>query len=68
LLITEDHDFGEWVFAHHEPTWGVVFLRYRHSEYQRIALSLVKVLQKYSTLFYDRFTVVTVTKVRMRRI
>jgi len=38
LLIMEDHDFGEWVFAHHEPTLGVVFLRYRHSDYQKIAL------------------------------
>lgn len=36
LLVTEDHDFGEWVFAHHEPSFGV--------KYQAIAMSLIQVL------------------------
>ncbi len=29
IIITEDKDFGEWVFAHHLPTAGVIFFRYQ---------------------------------------
>lgn len=28
LLLTEDKDFGEWVFAHHVKDLSVLFLRY----------------------------------------
>lgn len=28
LLLTEDKDFGEWVFAHHVKNLSVIFLRY----------------------------------------
>lgn len=28
LLITEDKDFGEWIFAHKAKASGVIFLRY----------------------------------------
>lgn len=27
LLLTEDKDFGEWVFAHHVKNLSVIFLR-----------------------------------------
>lgn len=68
LVVTEDHDFGTWVFAHHEPSLGVILLRYRHSDYERIASSLIRVLQKYGKSLYGQFAVVTVAKVRLRRI
>lgn len=28
ILLTEDKDFGEWVFAHHIQNLNVLFLRY----------------------------------------
>lgn len=28
LILTEDKDFGEWVFSHHKPTTGVILLRF----------------------------------------
>ena len=28
ILITEDADFGEWIFAHHIKNLSVIFLRY----------------------------------------
>ena len=31
LILTEDKDFGEWVFAHGERTISVLLLRYTHS-------------------------------------
>jgi predicted nuclease of predicted toxin-antitoxin system len=36
VVVTEDSDSGDWVFAHQEPTVGVNFLRYRHNERERI--------------------------------
>ncbi len=32
LLLTEDKDFGEWVFAHHVNNLSVIFLRYPFQE------------------------------------
>ena len=29
IILTEDSDFGEWVFAHREKTRGVIYLRYK---------------------------------------
>lgn len=37
LLLTEDKDFGEWVFAHHVKDLSVLFLRYSFCEFQEIA-------------------------------
>ncbi|HET7117444.1 MAG TPA: DUF5615 family PIN-like protein [Hanamia sp.] len=45
LLLTEDKDFGEWVFAHHLKNLSVLFLRYHFQEYQRIADTLVHFFQ-----------------------
>jgi len=28
ILLTEDKDFGEWVFAHKSETLGVILIRY----------------------------------------
>lgn len=40
LLLTEDKDFGEWVFAHHVKDLSVLFLRYSFHEYKEIAITL----------------------------
>ncbi|MBE7439173.1 MAG: DUF5615 family PIN-like protein [Spirochaetales bacterium] len=44
ILLTEDKDFGEWVFAHKRPTIGIILLRYRPSEKERIRLLLLNLL------------------------
>ena len=68
LLVTEDCDFGEWVFAHHEPSLGVILLRYRYPDIQNITESLFKVITRYGPELYNKFTVVTAKKVRIRRV
>ncbi|GAA0534615.1 DUF5615 family PIN-like protein [Chitinophaga japonensis] len=40
LLLTEDKDFGEWVFAHHVKDLSVLFLRYSFHEFREIAKQL----------------------------
>lgn len=66
ILITEDSDFGEWVFAHKEKITGVIFLRYKVWDFQNITSSLITLLNKYGTSLYGKFTVVTTKKIRMR--
>ena len=48
ILITEDNDFGEWIFAHKIKTVGVVFLRYHFSDVDKIINSIIKIIEKYN--------------------
>lgn len=68
ILITEDSDFGEWVFAHKEKVIGVIFLRYKPEDIQSISSSLIALINKHGGELYGKFTVVTVKKIRMRGI
>lgn len=67
LLLTEDKDFGEWVFAHHIKDLSVLFWRYSFHEYQEIAQTLVHLL-KTQTLERPFFATVTTKKIRIRRL
>ena len=42
LLITEDKDFGEWVFAHHHAMTGVLLIRYPASMRSAISAAVPK--------------------------
>ncbi len=68
VLLTEDKDFGEWVFAHGERTCGIVFLRYRANELESIIRSLVKILTDYDISLQGKFVTLTVRKIRVRKI
>lgn len=68
ILITEDSDFGEWVFAHKEKDISVIFLRYRHEDIKEISSSLIKIIKKYNVELYGKFIVITVKKIRIREL
>jgi len=68
LLLTEDKDFGEWVFAHKFRQTSVIFLRYYASEIEHIRRSVIKVLREHNVSLYGKFVVVTVKKIRIREI
>lgn len=68
LLITEDKDFGEWVFAHKEKSVGIVFLRYKPVELKKIQDTLINILLKYSDSLYKKFAVIKVNKTRIREL
>jgi predicted nuclease of predicted toxin-antitoxin system len=68
ILITEDKDFGEWVFAHKVKVNGVIFLRYDPRDLIKISESLIKVLSSYGTKLYGKFVVITPKKIRIREI
>ena len=66
IVITEDSDFGEWVFAHGAKTAGVIFLRYSRSEREQIQTSLVNILENPSKDLEGHFVTVTNRKIRIR--
>ncbi|MBO9614414.1 MAG: DUF5615 family PIN-like protein [Dyadobacter sp.] len=42
IILTEDKDFGEWVFAHNISDISVIFLRYAFHETETIVIFLRK--------------------------
>jgi predicted nuclease of predicted toxin-antitoxin system len=68
LILTEDSDFGEWIFSHKEKSTGVLYLRYELNNRDLINGALITVLKKYSMSLYQKFTVITPNKIRIREI
>ena len=67
ILLTEDKDFGEWVFAHHAKGLSVLFLRYSVEELPDITQALIYLL-KSQTLQRPFFATVTTKKIRIRQL
>jgi len=65
VLLTEDKDFGEWVFAHKVKS-GVILLRYKSEEIEKVTESLIKILNKFKEKLKKKFTVITPKKIRIR--
>ena len=59
LLITEDIDFGEWIFSFHTTNNGVIFLRYRFDQLEELTKKLILVLDKHNQELYNKFIVIT---------
>jgi predicted nuclease of predicted toxin-antitoxin system len=68
VLITEDSDFGEWVFVHGYKNIGVIFLRYKKDEVEIIADSIIKIIEKLNERLFKKFIVLTVNKIRIREL
>ncbi len=68
ILITEDSDFGEWIFAHHIKNLSVIFLRY-----DKLYLGFIKerLLEEVKNIIseVDKYLItISNKKVRRRRI
>lgn len=46
IILTEDKDFGEWVFAHNISGISVIFLRYAFRETENISEILIRLLKE----------------------
>lgn len=66
VLLTEDSDFGEWVFAYREPSLGVVFLRYRHPERDLMSRTVFDLVRRQDRYLFGKFTTITPKKTRTR--
>ena len=68
IILTEDKDFGEWVFAHNVKGISVLFLRYYFKETEVMRQILIKLISERLTELVGCFTTVTIRKIRTRRI
>jgi predicted nuclease of predicted toxin-antitoxin system len=68
IILTEDKDFGEWVFAHGIQEISVILLRYDFSETAQIRLILCSLLTTRLPELIGCFTTITIQKIRIRRL
>jgi predicted nuclease of predicted toxin-antitoxin system len=68
ILITEDKDFGELIFAYGIPKLTIIFLRYDQPGYSQIENSVLETVEKYLNIETPYFITITKTKIRVREI
>jgi predicted nuclease of predicted toxin-antitoxin system len=68
VLVTEDKDFGQMVFAAGKATLGVVFLRYPGKTRQWIARDLVSVVNSQAERLIGCFITVQPGRIRFTRL
>lgn len=71
ILITEDKDFGEWVFAHQIKGLTIIFLRYDKDSFSivlKYLITLLEELKDSSDIKENEFITLNKNKVRRRKI
>ena len=66
IILTEDKDFGEWVFAHEERNISVILLRYTYPETSRITEILTELIKLKGKELLGKYTTITSNKIRIR--
>jgi predicted nuclease of predicted toxin-antitoxin system len=67
-LLTEDKDFGEWVFAHQVSGLSIVFVRYSKEDYPIILESLITILTELNEKIDSQSNeFITINKNKIRR-
>lgn len=67
VLLTEDKDFGQLVFAYGKDTRGVVFLRYPVSVRPKLSREVIQLIERHGRKLTGCFVVVEPGRVRIRR-
>lgn len=68
LVITEDKDFGELVYAHNIRGISVVFLRYDKVDLDKITDVLLRIVSEYHGKTGNYFITITASKVRISQL
>jgi predicted nuclease of predicted toxin-antitoxin system len=66
IILTEDKDFGEWVYAHKEYDISVILLRYSFPQTENIVSILLNLLENRGKDLFGKFTTITTQKIRIR--
>ena len=64
ILLTEDKDFGQLVFASGSPTHGVILFRYHLQGRPAVIHTVVEFLEKHGQELVNRFVVIQPGRVR----
>jgi predicted nuclease of predicted toxin-antitoxin system len=65
ILITEDHDFGNMVYAHGRSSAGVILMRFPNRVRQAKPATVVEAVAKLGSRLQNRFAVVEPGRVRI---
>ena len=65
VLLTEDKDFGQLVFAHKESAGGVILLRYPTQVRSALSQAVVELVSRKKEDLHERFVVLRPGRVRM---
>jgi predicted nuclease of predicted toxin-antitoxin system len=68
ILITEDKDFGQLVFAAAKENSGVILIRYPASARSALTAAVLKLLSDNGDNLYSRFAVLEPGRVRVTRL
>lgn len=66
IILTEDKDFGEWVYAHNEKNISVILLRYSSNEQSDVIGILLNLLKEKGHDLFGKFAAITSSKIRIR--
>jgi predicted nuclease of predicted toxin-antitoxin system len=66
IILTEDKDFGEWVYAHQRTDISVILLRYHYQDTFLMIEILLQVLESKKEELFGKYTTITTDKVRIR--
>ncbi len=68
IILTEDKDFGDLVFAQNITDISVILLRYDFKDTEIMIEILINLLNDKGKTLYNKFTVVTIDKIRIRNL
>lgn len=66
IIITEDSDFGEWVFAHQAKMKGVLFIRFPVNARSNLGETILSLIENYGEELVGNFTVLEPGRARIR--
>jgi len=66
VLLTEDKDFGEWIFAQKSATAGVILLRYPIETRLQMGLAMVELVSEHGNQLRNRYVVLEPGRARIR--
>ncbi len=68
ILLTEDKDFGEWVFAHGEKITGVILIRFPGNARKQLAEDIRILVDDFGANLIKNFLVLEPGRARIRKI
>ena len=66
ILLTEDKDFGEWVFGHGRQAYGIILIRYPATLRDQMVQAVVELVTEHGKDLGNAYAVVEPGRVRIR--
>ncbi len=67
IILTEDKDFGEWIFAHREEMHGVLLIRFPANVRSKLGKAVLSLVREHGFDLLENFTVLEPGRARIRR-